>query len=68
MDLSNCITDIKYATNIIWGIKLAYLCFNDLFSNVFINYHEYANYAIEIICILDDEMKALCLSFNLVPI
>ena len=70
MDLSNCITDdIKTCNNDIMGMKSAYLCFFNvfpLFVNVFINIHEYANYANTIICILDHEMKALCLSFNMI--
>ena len=35
-----------------------------LIFKVFINIHEYAN---KIICIFDDGIKGLCLSFNLVP-
>ena len=70
MDLSNCITDDIKKNNAIMGMKSAYLCFNDfpLFSNVFINIHEYANYANKIIFIFDHGMKALCLSFKTVPI
>ena len=49
--------------------KSAYSVLNDfpLFLNVLINIHEYANYANKIICKFDQEMKAMCLSFNLVP-
>ena len=39
------------------------LCFSLIF-NVFINSHEYAY---KIICISDNGIKGLCLSFNLVP-
>ena len=44
--------------------------FNDfpLFFSVFINFHEYANYANMITCIFDHGMKGPCLSFNLVHI
>ena len=48
MDLSNRnIDDIKHAKIDYIGMKLDYLYFNDfpLFSNVFINNHEFANYA-----------------------
>ena len=38
-------------------------CFSLIFK-VFINIHEYAN---KIFCILDHEIKGLCLSFNLLP-
>ena len=75
MDVSHCITDDiktcnKTCNNAIIGMKSAYLCFNDfpLFSNVFIYIHEYANYANTIICIFDHGMKALRLTFNMVPI
>ena len=39
-----------------------------LFFSVFINIHEYANYANKVRCILDHGMKGLCLSFILVQI
>ena len=35
-----------------------------LIYKVFINIHEYAN---DIICIFDNGIKGLCLSFNLLP-
>ena len=34
------------------------------FFNVFINIHEYANYANMVRCIFDNGMKGLCLSFT----
>ena len=37
-----------------------------LFFNVFINIHEYTNCANKRIIIFDQEIKFLCLSFNLV--
>ena len=39
-----------------------------LFFSVFINIHEYANYANMVCCIFDHGMKGLCLRFNLVHI
>ena len=66
MDLSNCNIDyIKTCNNDNIGMKSAYLNFNDfpLFFSVFINIHEYANYANMIGCIFDYEIKGLCLSF-----
>ena len=54
MDLSNCNIDyIKTCNNDNIGMKSAYLYFNDfpLFFSVFINIHEYANYAYMICCI-----------------
>ena len=45
-----------------------YIFFNvvPLFFIVFMNIHEFANYANMITCIFDNKMKgALCLSFNL---
>ena len=71
MDLSHCnIDDSKTCNNDNIGMKSAYLYFNDfpLFFSVFINIHEYANYANMITCIFDHAMKGQCLSFNLVPI
>ena len=46
-----------------------YIC-NDfpLFFSVFINIHEYANYANKVRCIFDHGMKGLCLSFILAQI
>ena len=46
-----------------------YIC-NDfpLFFSVFIDIHEYANYANKVCCIFDHGMKGLCLSFILVQI
>ena len=46
-----------------------YIC-NDfpLFFSVFINIHDYANYANKVHCIFDHGMKGLCLSFILVQI
>ena len=38
------------------------------FCSVFINIHEYANYANKVCCIFDHGMKGLCLSFILVQI
>ena len=38
------------------------------FLAVFINIHEYANYANTVRCIFDSGMKGLCLSFILVQI
>ena len=38
------------------------------FFSVFINIHEYANYANMVRCIFDHGMKGLCLSFILVQI
>ena len=39
-----------------------------LFFSVFINIHEYANYANMVRCIFDHGMKGLCRSFILVQI
>ena len=49
--------------------KPIYIC-NDfpLFFSVFINSHEYANYANKVRCIFDHGKKGLCLSFILVQI
>ena len=49
--------------------QLIYIC-NDfpLFFSVFINIHEYVNYANKVHCIFDHKMKGLCLSFILVQI
>ena len=69
MDLSNCnIDNIETCNNDNIGMESAYLYFNDflLFFSVFINIHEYANYANMITCIFDHGMKGLCLSFYLV--
>ena len=71
MDLSNCnIGYIETCNNDNIGMKPAYLFFNDfsLIFSVFINIHEYANYANMITCIFDHGIKSLCLSFNLVQI
>ena len=38
------------------------------FFSVFINIHEYANYANMVCCIFDNGIKGLCLSFILVQI
>ena len=49
------------------GLISVYLwCFYDisLIFKVFINIHEYANY---LICIFDNGIKGLCLSFDSVP-
>ena len=48
---------------------LVYIC-NDfpLFFSVFINIHEYANYANNVRCIFDHGVKGLCLSFIFVQI
>ena len=68
MDLSNCnIAHIKTCNNDNILMKSAYLYFNEFpFFSVFINFHEYANYANVITCIFDHERKGLCLSFILV--
>ena len=69
MDLSNCTNDnIKTCNNDNIGMKPAFYTFNDfpIFFSVFINIHEYANYANTITCIFDHGMKNLCLSFHLV--
>ena len=69
MDLSNCTIDyIKTCNNDNIGMKLAYLYFKrfSLIFSVFINVHEYANFANMITCIFDHGMKDLCLSFHLV--
>ena len=71
MDLSNCNIDyIKTCNNDDIGMESAYLYFNDfpLFFSVFINIHEYANYANMITCIFDHGIKGLCFSFYLVQI
>ena len=60
---------IKTCTNGNIGKKSAYIYFLMLFPYffiVFMNIHEFANYANMITCIFDHKMKgALCLSFNL---
>ena len=69
MHLSFChIDDIKTCNNDNMLMKSAYLCFNDFpsFFSVFINIPVYSNYANKITCIFDNEMKCLCLGFNLV--
>ena len=69
--LVNFFTDYIKTSNIDnMGMKSVYLCFNGfpLFFNVCINRHRYTNYANKIICIFDHEMKALWISFKLVPI
>ena len=68
MDLSNCnIDDIKHATMIILGWNQPIYNFYDvpLIFSIFINTHEYANYAKTIFCIFDHEIKGVCLSINL---
>ena len=46
-----------------------YICIDfPLFFSVFINIHEYANYANIVCCIFDHGMKGLCLSFILVQV
>ena len=57
----------------ILGCNQPIYIFNDcplssFFFGVFINIHEYANYANIITCIFDYGMKVLCLSFYLVQI
>ena len=66
MDLSNCTIDyIKTCNNDNIGMNQPIYTFNDfpLFFSVFINIHEYANYANMITCIFDHGIKDLCLSF-----
>ena len=49
--------------------QLIYICTDfPLFFSVFINIHEYSNYANKVYCIFDHGMKGLCLSFILVQI
>ena len=52
------------------GINQPIYIFNEfpLFFSVFINIHEYANYANIITCTFDHRMEGICLSFNLVQI
>ena len=46
-----------------------YICIDfSLIFSVFMNIHEYANYANMVRCIFDHGMKGLCLSFILVQI
>ena len=46
-----------------------YICIDfPLFFSVFVNIHEYANYANKVRCIFDHGMKGIWLSFILVQI
>ena len=64
--MSNCNIDyIKTCNNDNIGMKSAFYICNDfpLFFSVFINIHEYANYANKVHCIFDHGIKGLCLRF-----
>ena len=71
MDLSNCkIDNVKTCNNDNIGMKSAFFIFLmiSLIFSIFINIHEYANYANMITCIFDHGMKGRYLSFNSVEI
>ena len=71
MKLSHFSIDyIKTYNNDNIGMKQPIYTFNEfsLFFSVFINIHEYPNYANMITYIFDHQIKDLCLSFHLVQI